>query len=155
MNEQYTNLKAKLAILPGVITGLIAGLSPLVWGLFWLQLLDIASGLLASKNSWSSAFANAGMQKKVMMWIYVLVGQLLKTSSPVPIDFPVDAMIAGYYCVVEVISIMENGAKLGIPAPGPLMKVVKIFTKLTVTEDGDQTITKSTTTIVEKGGDKV
>jgi toxin secretion/phage lysis holin len=144
MHEQYAQMKAKLAILPGVVTGLIAGLSPLVWGLFWLQSIDIATGLLASKTSWSSAFANIGMQKKIMMWMYVLVGHLLKSISPVPIDFPVDAMIAGYYCVVEVISIMENGAKMGIPAPAPLMKVVKVFTKLTVSDDGESvTATKT------------
>lgn len=131
MTEKYQQFKAYAAILPGLAAGLIAGLNPLVWGLFAFQVLDIISGLMTSRTSWSSAWANAGMQKKVMMWVYVLVGHLLKTISPMPIDFPVDAMIAGYYCVVEVISIMENGARVGLEAPSALKKVLDIFTRLT------------------------
>jgi len=149
MPERYHNLRAYLAILPGLLAGLIAGLNPLVWGLFYLQLIDIASGLMHAKGSWSSAFAAAGMQKKVMMWFYVLTGHLLKTISPFPIDFPVDAMIAGYYCVIEVISIMENGSKLGLDAPGPLKKIVAIFTKITVQEGDTTTTTMQQTVKVE------
>jgi toxin secretion/phage lysis holin len=151
MTERYQNLKAYAAILPGFAAGLIAGLSPLVWGLFYFQLIDIISGLIAAKTSWSSAFANAGMQKKVMMWLYVLTGHLLKTVSPIPIDFPVDAMIAGYYCVVEVISIMENGARLGLDAPGPLKKIVTIFSKVTI-QEGDTVTTATKTEQIETKG---
>ncbi|MEI6282633.1 MAG: phage holin family protein [Alphaproteobacteria bacterium] len=151
MTERYQHLKAYVAILPGVVAGLIAGISPLVWGLFYFQLIDIVSGLIAAKTSWSSAFANAGMQKKTMMWLYVLTGHLLKTISPIPIDFPVDAMIAGYYCVVEVISIMENGAKLGLDAPGPLKKIVTIFTRATI-QEGDVSVTLETKEKIEMKG---
>lgn len=153
MTDLLSNGKAYAAILLGAAAGLIAGLHPLVWGLFYFQLIDIISGLIAAKTSWSSAFANAGMQKKAMMWLYVLTGHLLKTVSPVPIDFPVDAMIAGCYCVVECISIMENGAKLGLDAPAPLKKIVTVFTKFTV-QEGDTTTTTvmKTEKIETKGG---
>lgn len=151
MTEYLTSVKAKVAILPGVLIGLIAGLHPLVWGLFALQVLDILSGVVARKASISSALANSGMNKKVFMWLYVLTGHLLKTISPVPIDFPVDAMIAGYYCVVEVISIMENGGRIGMDAPAPLARIVKILTKFTVeTEGAIETSTKTTTVVIEK-----
>ena len=149
----YSHLKAYSAIFLGTAAGLIAGLNPMVWGLFALQVLDIISGLMAA-HSWSSGFANAGMRKKVMMWLYVLTGHLLRTVSPIPIDFPVDAAIAGYYCVVEVISIMENGARLGLEAPGPLRKIVTIFTKITVQEgDNTTTATKIETTETTAGGE--
>lgn len=152
MTDGYSQMKAYSAILLGAAAGLIAGLNPLVWGLFYFQLIDIISGLIAAKTSWSSAFANVGMQKKVMMWLYVLTGHLLKTVSPVPIEFPVDAMIAGYYCVVEVISIMENGAKLGLDAPGPLKKIVTIFTKVTIQEGETVTTATKAEKIEVKGG---
>lgn len=151
MTEHINSTKTFLVILCGSLSGLIAGLNPLVWGLFALQVVDIATGLLASKGSWSSAFANLGMRKKVMMWFYVLTGHLLKTISPTPIEVPIDAMIAGYYCIVEVISIIENGGKVGMEAPPPLAKVIKTFISSVVTEkpDGSISLEEKKTVVIE------
>lgn len=134
MNDHSNTLKTLWTIVAGSVTGLIAGLNPLVWGLFAFQVIDIISGLVAA-TSWTSAQANAGMKKKVMMWLMVLTGHLIRTVSPVPIDFPVDAMIAGCFCVVEIISIKENAAKVGVTS-APLEKAMTFFEKVTVMKDG-------------------
>lgn len=123
--------KIKLAFVPGIALSLFAGVHPMLLGLAVFQFLDFLTGVMASLatgHKLSSALASAGMKKKFMMWIYVLVAHLLATLTPRPeaVDYAA-AAIAGLWICVEVISICENGAKLGLPPPPPLKWAIVRF----------------------------
>lgn len=141
--------KAKLAIVPGVLLGLLGSVHPLMWLLLLFQTIDWLTGVWAAARcgSVSSDVARAGMTKKAMMWIYVGMGAAMATFSG--LDVPVGAIIAGFYCSVEAISIFENGGKLGVPPPAPLLKALAVFqqtTKTTTTETTEKTETTTTVT---------
>lgn len=90
--------------------------------LFLFMVLDVLTGFLAAvgTRTVSSDISWKGMSKKVMMWGMVLSGIILGWI----IDFDgvkiagqtvtLGAAVASGFIVTEVISILENGGKLGI-----------------------------------------
>jgi len=123
-------VKTKLAAAPGIALSFLAGVHPLLIGLFVFQVLDFVTGIMASLGAGhklSSTIATGGIKRKVMMWVYVLMGHLCVTLSPQPLGFDVAAAIAGLWICVEAISICENGAKLGLPPPKPLQWAIVKF----------------------------
>lgn len=111
-------MKAKMAAIPGMILGFIWGLSPLVIALVVLQALDILSGLLAAwgDGSVSSDASRKGMTKKAQMW--VLVGAVHTVCQVGLVPFDAGPHVAGLFCLVEVISIIENADRSGVKLPG-------------------------------------
>jgi len=109
--------KAKIAALPGLVLGLIWGLSPLVIALAVLQVLDFASGVLAAwgDGSVSSDAGRRGMVKKAQMW--VLVGAVHMVCHVGIVPFDAGPHVAGLFCLVEVISIIENADRSGVKLP--------------------------------------
>ena len=112
-----TAFKAKIAAIPGLALGLIWGLSPLVIALAVLQVLDFASGLLAAwgDGSVSSDAGRRGMVKKAQMW--VLVGAVHMVCHVGIVPFDAGPHVAGLFCLVEVISIIENADRSGVKLP--------------------------------------
>lgn len=112
-----TALKAKIAVIPGLILGFILGFSPLVLALVVLQILDIVSGLLAAwgDGAVSSDAGRKGMTKKAQMW--VLVGTVHTVCQVGLVPFDAGPHVAGLFCLVEVISIIENTDRSGIKLP--------------------------------------
>jgi toxin secretion/phage lysis holin len=122
--------KLKLSLAPGVALAYFLGVHPLLIGLAAFQLLDAFTGVLASVSTGhklTSALASAGMRKKTMMWVYVLMAHLLETLSGSPLGFPVAAAVAALWICVEAISICENGAKMGVPPPPPIRWAIVKF----------------------------
>lgn len=123
-------VKLKVAIAPGVALAMFLGVHPLLLGLFFFQLLDIVTGVMASLgvgHSLSSSLATTGMKKKTMMWVYVLMAHAFESLSPVPLGFQVAAAVAGLWICVEAISVCENGAKIGVPPPPPIRWAIVKF----------------------------
>ena len=112
-----TAFKAKIAAIPGMILGFIWGLPPLVIALVVLQVLDIASGLLAAwgDGAVSSDAGRQGMTKKAQMW--VLVGAVHTVCQVGLVPFDAGPHVAGLFCLVEVISIIENADRSGVRLP--------------------------------------
>lgn len=135
-------VKAKLALVPGIVLSLIAGVHPLLIGLAFFQGLDFVTGTMASMaagHKLSSAIASAGMKKKFMMWIYVYMAHLLVTLSPKPLNFEAAGTVAGLWICVEAISICENGAKLGLPPPKPIQWAIVRFQAIYEQSSGQMT----------------
>lgn len=81
--------------------------------------IDIATGLLAAaiaKNV-SSTTAYEGMVRKAIMLLLVGLGVILE---PYAQEVPLGKMLALSFTIVEVLSIVENAARAGVPIPNAL-----------------------------------
>ena len=127
------------------ITGIGAFLSALLGTLYIPVLLmvacniiDYATGLMAAKyrtdNKISSYKSIKGIQKKVSMWLLVVVGaildQLIKYATvsvgiALPITFLVACVVAVWIICNEIISILENIIDIGVDVPKFLLPLVK------------------------------
>lgn len=119
-----SSAKAKLAALPGIVFGYLFGWNPMVWTLVALILLDFASGFLVAwaTKSVSSDASYRGMAKKAMMLILVGASHFYARANE--FGFDLSALVAGFFCMTEFISITENAARIGLPIPRPLREVI-------------------------------
>lgn len=129
----------------GFVTGIAAFLSALLGTLYVPVLLmvacniiDYVTGLMAAKyrtdNKISSYKSIKGIQKKVSMWLLVVVGaildQLIKYTTTsmgiaLPITFLVACVVAVWIICNEIISILENIIDIGVDVPKFLLPIVK------------------------------
>ena len=135
--EQANYIKAIFTAVFAFLSALLGVLAVPVILLVACNLIDYATGLMASKyraediNSYKSI---RGIFKKVSMWLLVVVGAvmdqlLLYASQTIGVKIPVTFLIA---CVVaiwiicnEIISILENMVDIGIQIPSFLLPLVK------------------------------
>ena len=129
--------KAALAAAGGAFTAAFGWLGWLVVAWAGCMVLDWISGsaAAASKGEWSSAAARAGIWHKAGMIVVVLVAAVtdgvlqvavenlpgLEGSGASGIVLPV---VLVWYIFTELGSIAENGAAMGAPVPGWLVKVL-------------------------------
>lgn len=116
--------KASVAWLFGLVAGIWGGFHPLIQTLAVLIVLDLVSGLLYAwaTKSVSSDASYRGMAKKAMM--LVLVGAASTYNGTQPLGFDAAAAVAGFFCTTELISIIENAGRLGVPIPKVLMDAI-------------------------------
>ena len=120
-------IKAVLASLGTGISFLFGNWTGLLSILVALVILDYATGILASyiKGSLSSSVGLRGIAKKVFMFAIVAVANLLDTLLG-------DTMILRnitvfFYIANELLSILENAIKAGIPVPEKVKKAILIL----------------------------
>lgn len=106
-----------LAGVPGAILGVFLSLHPLFQALVVLQLIDFATGFLVawSTRVVSSDASRRGFTKKAVAVALVLAVQVLGRAYS--LDFDLSAMLAGWFCLTEVISIAENAVRAGWTLP--------------------------------------
>ena len=112
---------------------------------FWYLILpmilmgiDIATGFI---NAWirkevSSSKLRSGLGKKVGEVSLLVIGELFTYALRLPKDMM--KFFAAYIILMEIISIIENLDKLGVPIPGRIKKVVNnTYTEL---KEGDSDV---------------
>ena len=84
---------------------------------------DVAIGTLVGwiTKQISSTTSFSGIGKKVIMLIAVGVGAAVGKEA----NMPLAQIIAGYYCITETWSIIENMAKAGVPFPEQVMEALE------------------------------
>lgn len=103
-----------------------AGLYNIYKILLALQMLDIASGVLAASraSSLSSAIGRVGVRRKMVAWILIIALALAQTELVQVLSVP--SLIAGYgpaelmaaaLAFMEFVSVVENADRLGVPLP--------------------------------------
>jgi toxin secretion/phage lysis holin len=117
-----------------ITTGAVMTFINLVFGkidysfgfLMLVMLLDYITGLMCGwlDKSISSDKATRGLFKKLFVFIYVIIAHHLDVM--LDIDY-VRVMVCYAYAVGEVISIIENGTKLGVPVPEPIKKALELL----------------------------
>ena len=138
---------SKAMELKAAITAVLAGMTAF-WGwtgwlvVIWLaaMILDYATGSWAalSTGSWDSAVARAGLWHKLGSIVAMLVALLLDVALSAMINYgglgfelPFTyktaflPLVAIWYIVTELGSIVENAAKLGAPVPKFLISSLK------------------------------
>lgn len=88
-----------------------------------LMMCDIAIGTIVAwtDKKISSSTSFHGIGKKVIMLIAVGVGAAVGKEA----NMPLGHIIAGYYCVTELWSIVENMAMAGVPFPPQVVDVLE------------------------------
>ena len=135
--EQANYIKAIFTAVFAFLSALLGVLAVPVILLVACNLIDYATGLMASKyraqdiNSYKSI---RGIMKKVCMWLLVVVGavidQLLLYASQtagitLPFTFLVACIVAIWIICNEIISILENIKDMGVAIPGFLLPIVE------------------------------
>lgn len=129
----------------GLTTAIAAFMSALLGTLYipvllmiGCNIIDYITGLMAAKYRTDGGIRSyksiKGIQKKVSMWLLVVVGafidQLLKYASTtvgitIPVTFLVACVVAVWIICNEIISILENIIDIGVSVPAFLMPLVK------------------------------
>ena len=96
--------------------------------LMLVMVIDYLTGLMCGwlDKSLSSEKAIRGLFKKLFIFVYVIIGHHM--DMMLHVDY-VRIGICYMYAAGEVLSIIENGTKLGVPVPEPLKKALEIMNK--------------------------
>lgn len=119
------NMKASIGYLTGMAMGFWVHLGPTMQVLVILIGFDILTGLISGyiKKSLDSTVGRRGVAQKALILILCNVGS--RSSSILNIGFDVGSAIAGFYCVNELLSIVENCDGAGVPIPEFLKSAMK------------------------------
>ena len=114
--------------LVGGAVAMVMNLDPVIKAMFILMALDILSGLLRSvfDRTISSEVSLKGMVKKSFMLILVGVAAVIQrylVTGSLPVDLVIGT--AGFFCVTEIISILENAAACKQVIPPVLENFIK------------------------------
>ena len=136
--EHVNRIKAAVAAVAGLLTGLWGWLGWLVVGWIGCMALDYITGSMAAakEGEWSSAKAREGIWHKCGMIVVVLVAagadmllSLVLAHLPLvelPIQYAglVCPVVLVWYIVTELGSIVENAVAMGAPVPQWLVKLL-------------------------------
>jgi toxin secretion/phage lysis holin len=118
--------KAGFTFIGGVISWMVGGLGVAFVVLLGLMVIDFLTGLMVgySQKDLNSGKGKDGLMKKT--YILLLIGAVYMIQKAIPalssLGYAADG-VAIAYCVIEFLSIVENGGKLGVPT-GPLKNVI-------------------------------
>lgn len=93
-------------------------------------LLDLLSGILvgASNKNVRSDKMYLGLRKKAMMLIIVLAAAAVQQANHVELGGVIASeALAKFFIAVECVSLLENGAVLGVPMPKKLKEVMAVL----------------------------
>lgn len=96
--------------------------------LMLVMVIDYLTGLMCafSAKNLSSHKATTGLFKKFFVLVYVVIAHHI--DAMLGVDF-VRIGVCYMYGAGEVISIIENGTKLGVPVPEPIKKALELMNK--------------------------
>lgn len=106
---------------------LFGGWSALLGVLLTFVIVDYISGVVASwhEGELSSKVGLLGITKKVFIFVMVAVAHLIDTALGTPSMFR--AATGFFYMANELLSIIENVGRIGLPVPEPLKRAVEIL----------------------------
>lgn len=103
---------------------LIGGWDTLAKVLFGLMFLDYLTGLIVGykMKNLNSQRAFKGLRKKLLVLVILCGASLMHKLVP---DLAFRTLVGMFYCVTELLSIVENVAKVGVPIPKKLKKALE------------------------------
>jgi toxin secretion/phage lysis holin len=119
--------KSFMAAIGGIVGFFFGGWTVPLKILVSLSLVDYSTGFIAGgvEKNLSSKIGFKGIAKKVMMFMLVAVGNLVDLSIGKGHVFR-DAIIF-FYIWNEVLSIIENAGRIGLPVPEQLRSAIEIL----------------------------
>ncbi len=112
---------AKVAV--GGAAAIWGGITPMIQLLLILMILDIATGLLAGfvTKELSSDVSFRGVAKKAIVLLVVAAAVFGEPTTGLPLG----QVVAGFYAAHELLSILENSGRAGLPVPTILQDALK------------------------------
>ena len=103
---------------------LIGGWDTLAKVLFALMFLDYLTGLIVGykMQNLNSQRAFKGLRKKILVLVILCGASLMHKLVP---DLAFRTLVGMFYCATELLSIIENVAKVGVPIPKKLKKALE------------------------------
>ena len=103
---------------------LIGGWDTLAKVLFGLMFLDYLTGLIVGykMQNLNSKRAFKGLRKKLLILVILCGASLMHKLVP---DLEFRTLVGMFYCATELLSIVENVAKAGVPIPKKLKKALE------------------------------
>ena len=103
---------------------LIGGWDTLAKVLFALMFLDYLTGLIVGykMKNLNSQRAFKGLRKKLLVLVILCGASLMHKLVP---DLAFRTLVGMFYCATELLSIIENVAKVGVPIPNKLKKALE------------------------------
>lgn len=119
-----TERKLVIAAIPGMVLGYFWSLHPAVQAMAILMFIDFISGTMLawSRGDLNSEASRKGIVRKALAMM--LVGAVHVLGTAFKFDVDLSAMLAGWFCVTEVISVAENAARAGWALPAFLTKAL-------------------------------
>lgn len=117
-----------VAISGSIATYLFGGCTYLIYVLVTFVIMDYISGMLASgiEGKLNSEVGWRGIAKKVSIFLLVAIGHLIDVVLGNTGDIVRDAIIY-FYVFNELLSIIENMGRIGLPIPSILEKAIEIL----------------------------
>lgn len=113
----------------GSLIGLWTSIGVITQTLLLLMSLDVLTGMAASylAHSLSSRKTYRGVIRKSLMVGVVLAAHVVSRGLGKDYNLPVNfgAMVAAGFCLHELVSILENARRSGLPMPQPVQEVLK------------------------------
>lgn len=128
-----------LAAVGGAIVSFFVTMPPLVWILIAVMTIDFITGLLCgamgksdkTENGYiASSTAFIGLLKKALILLIVLLANLLDMAVSAGAGITFEAVMGAtclWFIASEGLSILENAAKIGIPVPKILLRLLEIM----------------------------
>lgn len=120
-------IKTGIGVIGGFISWMVGGLGLAFVILLGLMALDFLSGFMVGivKKELSSSIGTAGLFKKIYIIILIGAAHMIEVSVIKSTGVVTDGIVVAYI-IIEFLSIVENGGKLGVPI-GPLKNVVAVL----------------------------
>lgn len=128
-----------LAAVGGAIASFFCGLPPIMWVLIAVMTIDfitgIICGLMGKSTKTETGFINSsaafvGLMKKALIILVVLLAALLDQAIAMGTGITFEAVTGAaclWFIASEGFSILENVARMGIPVPKIMMKVLEVM----------------------------
>lgn len=135
--NKFNTLKGIIASLMGVLNSIFGVLAIPIVLLVACNLIDYATGILASKfrgQEISSYKGMKGITKKIGMWLLILVGAIMdklivysvaQFGLVCPFAFMIAAVVAVWIICNELISILENLKDMEVPLPDFILELTQ------------------------------
>jgi toxin secretion/phage lysis holin len=125
----FSDITFKSAVAAGgaAISYFYGGWSALLQVLLAFVIIDYVTGVMASaiEGKLNSAVGAKGIAKKVLIFVIVAIAHLVDTSLGEAHVFR-DATIF-FYLANELLSILENAGRVGLPIPPMISKAVQVL----------------------------
>lgn len=120
-------IKGSMAFGGAAVSYMYGGWSALLVILIVFTVLDYATGVLASglEGKLSSKVGIKGIAKKIYIFVMVAAANLVDMTLGTDTFFR-DAAIF-FYIANELISIIENGGRIGVPIPPVIKQAVEVL----------------------------
>lgn len=128
-----------IAAIGGAVASFFCGMPPLVWILIAVMSIDYVTGLICgalgksekTENGYlASHAAFLGLLKKTLILLVVLLASLLDMAVSKGAGISFEAVMGAaclWFIASEGMSILENVAKMGVPVPRIMLRLLEIM----------------------------